>query len=98
VALGSTEPLTEISTMDVPWAKGGRFVELTTLPPSCADCVEIMGASTSWSSKGHSRDCFVFTFYRYVSPYLFRHVHIPAERLLKYVTCYSLSVDGTYDI
>ena len=25
------------------------------LPPSCADSVEILGASTSWSPKGLSR-------------------------------------------
>jgi len=24
-----------------PWGKGGRCVGLTTLPPSCADCLEI---------------------------------------------------------
>jgi len=32
-----------------------RCVGLTTLPPSCADCQEIPGASTSRSSKGLSR-------------------------------------------
>ena len=32
MALGSTQPLTEMST----WGKGGRFLRLTTLPPSCA--------------------------------------------------------------
>jgi len=26
--------------------KGGRYIGLTTLPLSCADCLEIMGAST----------------------------------------------------
>jgi hypothetical protein len=26
--------------------KGGRCVELTTLPPSCAECVEILGGLT----------------------------------------------------
>jgi hypothetical protein len=35
--------------------KGGWWVGLTTLPPSCADCLEILGASTSWSPKGQSR-------------------------------------------
>ena len=28
---------------------------MTTLPHSCADCLEILGASTSWSPKGLSR-------------------------------------------
>jgi hypothetical protein len=32
--------------------KGGRCVGLTTLPPSCVDCLEILGASTSWTLKG----------------------------------------------
>jgi hypothetical protein len=35
--------------------KGGRCVGLTPLPLSCADCLEILGASTSWSPKGLSR-------------------------------------------
>jgi len=35
--------------------KGGRCVGLTTLPPSCADCHEIWGASTSWNPQGLSR-------------------------------------------
>jgi hypothetical protein len=30
-------------------------LELITLPHSCADCLEILGAITSWSSKGMSR-------------------------------------------
>jgi hypothetical protein len=32
--------------------KGDRCVGLTTLPPSCADCLEILGALTSWNPKG----------------------------------------------
>jgi len=28
--------------------KGSRCGRLTTLPPSCADCLEILGASTLW--------------------------------------------------
>jgi hypothetical protein len=36
MALGSTQPLTEMSTRDLSWGgKGGRCVGLTTLPPSC---------------------------------------------------------------
>jgi len=34
--------LTEISTSNISWGgEGGRCVGLTTLPPSCADCLEI---------------------------------------------------------
>ena len=36
MALGSTQPLTEMSTSLFPWGKGGRCLRLTTLPPSCA--------------------------------------------------------------
>jgi len=35
MALGSTQPLTEMSTRCISWGKGGRCVRLTTLPPSC---------------------------------------------------------------
>ena len=36
MALGSTQPLTEMSTRRISWGKFGRCVRLTTLPPSCA--------------------------------------------------------------
>jgi len=50
------------------WSKGCRYVVLTALPPSYADCLEILGASTSWSSKGLSRPvcgllCFMFSYW-----------------------------------
>ena len=35
--------------------KGGRCVRLTTLPALCADCLEILGISTSCSPMGFSR-------------------------------------------
>jgi hypothetical protein len=35
--------------------KRGRCVWLTTLPPSCAYCLETLGSSTSWNPKGLSR-------------------------------------------
>jgi hypothetical protein len=42
MALGSTQPLTEMSTRNISCGgKRGRYVWLTTLPPSCADCLEI---------------------------------------------------------
>ena len=34
---------------------GGRCVELTILPLSCADCVEMLGARTSWNPQNLSR-------------------------------------------
>ena len=36
MALGSTQPLTEIGTRSISWVKSGRCVRLTTLPPYCA--------------------------------------------------------------
>ena len=36
MALDSTQPLTEMSTRCIPGDKGGRYVRLITLPPSCA--------------------------------------------------------------
>jgi hypothetical protein len=44
MALGSTQPLTEMSTRNL---KNGRCVRPTTSPPSLADCLENVGASTS---------------------------------------------------
>ena len=54
MALGLTQPLTEMITGKFPWGEGGRCVGLPTLPPSCADCLE-MGASTCWNPQGLSR-------------------------------------------
>jgi hypothetical protein len=36
MVLRSTQPLTEMSTRNISWGKGGRGVRLPTLPPSCA--------------------------------------------------------------
>ena len=56
LALESTQPVTKMSTRVISWwCKGGRCVGLVTLPPSCADCVEIPRTSTSWSPEGLSR-------------------------------------------
>jgi hypothetical protein len=34
-----------------PGGKGGRRLGLTTSPPSCADCLDIQGASNTWKLK-----------------------------------------------
>jgi hypothetical protein len=52
-----------------PEGKGGQCLGLTTLPPTCAYCLEILATSTSWSPKGLCRVCgdrynFTFTFYK----------------------------------
>jgi hypothetical protein len=56
MALGSNRPVTEITTRGIsPRGKGGRCLGLTTLQTSCAECLEILKASTFWSPKGLSR-------------------------------------------
>jgi len=41
-AMGLTQPLIEMSTRNISLGgKGSQCVGLTTLPPSCADCLEI---------------------------------------------------------
>jgi hypothetical protein len=52
MALGSTQALTKVSSRDIsPGGKGDRCLGLKTLPPSWAECLVILGASTSWSPK-----------------------------------------------
>jgi len=54
MALGLTQPLTEISTRDVwmsPGGKDSRCVGLKVLQPSGADCLEILGASDCWNRQ-----------------------------------------------
>ena len=41
MALGLTQPLIEMSTRNNSGGKSGRYVGLTTLPHSCADCLKI---------------------------------------------------------
>jgi len=52
VALGSTQPLTEMSTRGILWGKGVRCVGLT-LSPSCANCPELWEPQLS----GALRNC-----------------------------------------
>jgi hypothetical protein len=53
MALGLTQPLTEKVPGIFPGGKGGRCVGLTTLPPSCTDCLEIRKSQP----PGALRDC-----------------------------------------
>jgi hypothetical protein len=66
MALGSTEPLTKMTTRNLPGGvKSGRRVGLTTLPPSVSRISENVRASTSHSPKGHHnlyRDNFAFPY------------------------------------
>jgi hypothetical protein len=55
-----TQPLTEMSTRFLLGGKGGQCLGLTALPPSCADCLEILEALYSWSPKGLYSNCRTF--------------------------------------
>ena len=54
MALGSTHPLTEMSTRSISWGKGGRCVRLTTYPHP-VPLSRNLGTLTSWKPLGHSR-------------------------------------------
>ena len=65
IALGLNQTLTEMSTRIFPRGKGGRCVELTILPPSRGDCLEIwepQPTGTFRACPGLYRDCFTFFF------------------------------------
>ena len=68
MALWSTQPLTEMSTKSISWGKGGRYVGLTTLPTSCADCHDVWEPQSSWKLQGLYRDCYIFIFYIHPLP------------------------------
>ena len=46
-----------------PRGKGGRYLGLNKLPPSCTDCLKFLRVLLSWSPKGLSRDIFTCTLY-----------------------------------
>ena len=52
MALGLTEPLTEMNARIHPRVKGGRCVGLTKLPHSYAECLEIWEPQTPWKANG----------------------------------------------
>jgi hypothetical protein len=57
--LGLTQPLTEMSSC----GGGSRYIRLTTLPPSCANCLEIwepQPPDTLRACPGLYKDCFTF--------------------------------------
>jgi len=66
VALGSIWLLTGISTGIFPGGKGGRCVELTTLPSSCAYCLDVwehLPPGTFRACPGLQWDWFTFTLF-----------------------------------
>ena len=65
-ALGSTEPLKEMSIRNVLGGKGGRCIGLTTLQLSCADFLEIWKSEPPGNlrdSQGLQLDRFTFIYF-----------------------------------
>jgi hypothetical protein len=54
MALGSTQPLTEMITRSISWGKGDRCVRLTTYH-NPVPLSRNLGTLTSWNPVGHSR-------------------------------------------
>jgi len=68
MTIGSTQPLNRNKWQGyLLGGKDGRCVGLTTLPPSCAGCLEILVASTFMSPKGSVRGLFCLYLYVCVS-------------------------------
>jgi len=67
MALGSIQPLREISTRNISWGRKGNWcMGLTNLPPSYADCVDIwepQPPGTHRACLGLYRLWFTFNFY-----------------------------------
>ena len=70
MALGSTQPLTEMSTRSISWGKGGRCVRLTTYYHP-GPLSRNLGTLTSWNPLGLSRPA-KRLFYLYIYIYIDR--------------------------
>ena len=85
MALVSTQPLTQMSTRNISWGKGGRCVRLTTLPPSCAVVMK-SGSLNFLELSGTLQACNgTALLYRTRSHLFFYLVHFSAVLSLFYV-------------
>ena len=81
MALGSIQPLREISTRNISWVRKGSWcMGLTTLPPFYANCFDI------WEPQppGTHRACFTFTFYM---KYVWRNMIVVHTKSLEQFAC-----------
>ena len=99
MAQGSTQPLPEMSTGNIPWGgKGGRCLELTNLPSSCVDFLEIWEPhppGTFRACPGLSRPVqacngFAFTFTLFYTVYIDMSVAIDLSYLSEIHWCLDL--------
>jgi len=67
--LGSTQTLTEMNTRNISWGgKGGRCIGLKTLPPSCADCLEMWEPQPSGTVMGIALPLYIYIYiYIYIT-------------------------------
>ena len=90
MALGSTQPHYRNEYQEyLLVGKGTQCAGLTTLPPSYTDCVEILGASTSWNPKCLSRsgqDCVTVTLRLKFGPQCITFTQILHQQLNKYLS------------
>ena len=88
MALRSTQPLTEMSTRNISWGKGGRCVRLTTLPPSCA-VVTKSGNLNFLEPSGPVQACNGTALpYVYIYIYIYIYIFFPHDNV--YVSCLTL--------
>jgi hypothetical protein len=100
MALGSTQPLAVI----FPGWKGSRRIGLMTLPPSCADCLEILEPQPPGALRTCLRlyrDCFTFTFiFTFTDPHFCPQIgslfHIFQQSILHLFLPYVLHAPPNY--
>ena len=73
-----------MSIRGLPWGKGDRCVRLTTLPPSGADCLKILRASTSRKPNSLSKDDFYLYYYQNCLSAVFKCYFVSCARHCKF--------------
>jgi len=98
MVLGSTQPLTEMSTRSISWGKGGRCVRLTTLPPSCA-VVTKSGNLNCLEPSGPLQACNRTAFHIKISSHTVRGSRYTSRLNRQNHECnrYSLALRPSYD-
>jgi len=84
--LGSTQPLTEMSTRGISWGKDGRCVRLTTLPPSCV-VVTKSGNLNFLERSGPPKTCYAIA--------LLLPLHLPSRK--SWYSNFTIKMDNEKD-